>query len=121
MVTTIHHHKAGTVEYVATARRIIPLADPEQFGNLGMQGCDEDYQRSAPFGDLAGAEAWMRWAFVNVEHAQAVEIDKVEWTEDVFSDDEYGRVYDACAETTWRWIYWLTDDGPKLDEEYDPR
>ena len=90
MVRTIHHSKAGTVEYVPIARLCIPLEDPEAYGNLGMQGYDEDYRSGGEFTELWGAEAWMRWALANIEHAQSVEIDRVEWTEDVFSDDEYG-------------------------------
>ena len=121
MVRTIHHSKAGTVEYVPIARLCIPLEDPEAYGNLGMQGYDEDYRSGGEFTELWGAEAWMRWALANIEHAQSVEIDRVEWTEDVFSDDEYGTVYDACSMSIWRWLWLVGDDGPVLDEEYDPR
>lgn len=119
--TTNDYAKRGTVEYVAVARMEVPLADPDAWGNLGLQGRDEFFQNSRPFVDLDGAVTWARWAFSKLEDCYGVEIDRIEWTADTFYDDRYGTVYDAIGDRTRRWVWVLGTDGPVLDEEYDPR
>lgn len=114
MVDTRDRAKAGTTEYEALVCFVVPLADPEAVGNLGMDGFDEN-TTTRRFRTVGLAERWLRTQ-VRLPDARCAEVRQVHWIADEFEDDEYGVVRDAY-QLDGAVRYYRVDDGQLVFED----
>jgi hypothetical protein len=118
MVSTWNREKAGTTEYAARARMLIPLADPDAYGNDGLQGFDEDCVGER-FPSKAAAVRWLKAKMKTEAHMASAEVCEVFWEPDDFTDDKYGLVLDAIETERHYWYFFVDRDKRVLESDGD--
>lgn len=121
MPTTKTAHKAGTTDAVLFVRFTIELPDPEQEGNFGLQGYDEDSVHiTAPNAGLARHRAISTVRRINARtnhEVQYVRVTTREWVREVFDDPTYGHIVDAEAHELTEQYGYPADDGITWDDD----
>ena len=119
-VQTNNARLAGTRIWEAIARQLIPLDDPEAWGNNGLEGHDEDCVIRS-FKSKAAAVRWLRSQVGVLPHMNCGEVVEMEYVADEFEDVHHDEwVIDAYPIRRHVWNYWVGDDGLEPDGDWSP-
>lgn len=114
-----NHDKVGTVEFYAVATIRVPLDDPEAYGNMGLQGYDEDFL-SETFVAEDPAYRWLEQIVKGPQsdNVSSVSIRKAEFTEDIY-EFEGETIHDAEDKIVARRYGQPTDDDTIEWEDWE--
>lgn len=104
MRETINRDKAGTTEYQATAHYRVPLTNPHDLGNRGLEGFDEESE-TRTFPTRQAAQEWALAWRPDEGTSDYWQVDQLEWEPDEYEDATYGTILDAVDTVVVSWFF----------------